>query len=190
MQAELRLRRQRIQTLLSKLSGGQITVKVDSDQTSSDNISITFQATASLLEASVILRIWEQFLDIEDDVTLYAFKYHVLPNAAGSARAPHFRYECHPDVSDDPSEVEETVDDNDPDRDYRSIYEKNPHFHPDHTAIWPLNRLHFPFHHVERKKIIFALGQWIYLDLLKRYHRTRTRRFQGTALGEELRRLY
>ena len=104
---ELKRRKQRIGDLLGKLSGTTVIVRVTQDSSTDGDIGIFLEATARLAEAKVTLRVWEHFLDAEEDVTLYAFKYHLLPSVADSSRSPHFRYECHPDVGDESDEGEE-----------------------------------------------------------------------------------
>ena len=75
-----------------------------------------------------------------------------------------FRYECHPDVQDNYKDDES----NEAAPLVENHYSSQPHFHP-HSLVYPIGRLHYPFHRSERLGIVFALIAWIEVDLIKRF---------------------
>lgn len=174
----LRSRQSRLQKDFTRLSGGYVFVKGEVDLTHSGNPFAILTASVRIREASIRLKYWEHFVDIDTEPTLYGFSYHVCPDEDVAGANPYFRYECHPDVG-----TEDKDEGEDSEREiYHSPYSTVPHFHPDNAKEHPIAKLHFPFHRSERRGIIFALVAWIHQDLLKRFYPCE--RFNIEGLGE------
>lgn len=161
----LQLRKSDLQKALAGLSGAVEIVQAKDRQTSDSDMVIEFSRSTRIKKASLRLQIWEQFRDIESEPALYAFSYVVTSDNDVNAESPIFRYECHPDVGDicNTEQDDEALT-------FQNPYQAIPHFHPDNTAVGKIQRLHFPFHREERKSIIFALINWLQVDLIKRFY--------------------
>jgi len=114
------------------------------------------------------LRLRKEFRYISTDPHLYAFAYQVSHETDIEFGCPLFRYECHPDVGDRPFAQEA----NDETSNFQSPYQRHPHFHPDNTSISKIRKLHFPFHREERKSVVFALINWLQIDLIRRFYQS------------------
>jgi hypothetical protein len=164
--AELRTRKERLQAAFNELSGTPEIVRSDLVTLTTGEPVVRFRHNIRIQPASLRFTVWEEFRDLHAEPQLYAFSYHVSAETDVEATAPLFRYECHPDVGDPGSnngEEDETMD-------FKSPYEREPHFHPDHTGDEHIRKLHFPFHRSERKSVVFALVQWLRVDLVRRFH--------------------
>lgn len=102
---------------------------------------------------------WEEFRRIETEPQLFGFSYRVAEEEDLEGKNPLFRFECHPTFPDAGTSEDE----------FKSPYEREPHFHPDNTVNQPIAKLHFPFHRAERKAVVFAVVNWIRVDLVRRF---------------------
>lgn len=155
----LRERRERLQRAFNKLSGTAEVVRSGEAFLSDGEPVIRFSHSVRVAKASVRLVMWEEFRRIESDPLLFGFSYRVTGEDDLTGEHPLFRFECHPNVSDP----------NTPPDEFKSPYAREPHFHPDNTLNDPIAKLHFPFHRHERKAIVFALVNWISVDLVRRF---------------------
>src|SRR2546425_422246 len=164
---ELRDRKARLQAAFNKLSGSPEFVRMEMITLTTGEAVVRVRHNVRIRPAALRLAVWEEFRDLDADPQLYAFSYHVSEETDVEGAAPIFRYECHPDVGDAPkdedTENEATT--------FNSPYERDPHFHPDRTNLERIRKLHFPFHRSERKGVVFALVQWLRVDLVRRFHR-------------------
>jgi hypothetical protein len=154
----LRERRRLLERAFNKLSGTAEVVQ-SKEAFSDGEPVIQFSHNVRVAKAGVRLVIWEEFRRIESDPQLFGFSYRVATEDDLSGKDPLFRFECHPNL-----EEADTPEDQ-----FKSHYEREPHFHPDNTANDPISKLHFPFHRKERKTVIFALVNWIRVDLVRRF---------------------
>lgn len=162
---ELRERRKQLQVLFKGLSGEPEYVHAELIALASGERVVRLRHNFRIRPAALRFTVWEEFRDLDVEPNLYAFRYHVSDEQDVNADAPLFRYECHPDVGDAPSEG-----DADEATSFRSPYERDPHFHPDQTNSEHIRKLHFPFHRAERKTVVFALVKWLRVDLVRRFH--------------------
>jgi hypothetical protein len=162
---ELRERKQRLQHALNELTGAPEIVRSNALTLENGEAAVRFQHSVRLRPALLRLVIWEEFRNLDTEPYLYAFSYHVAGEDDVRAERPLFRYECHPDIGDPvpPNDQGDTVD-------FRNPYERDPHFHPDNTRGEHVSKLHYPFHRAERKTVVFALVQWLRVDLIRRFH--------------------
>jgi hypothetical protein len=156
--ARLRERKERLQRAFNGLSGTAEIVR-SSEAFRDGEPVIEFTHSVRVARAGVRLVVWEQFRRIESEPQLHAFSYHVAEETDVAAANPFFRFECHPSTAD-PENADEV---------FISPYQTEPHFHPDNTVNPPIRKLHFPFHRAERKAVVFALIQWIRVDLVRRF---------------------
>lgn len=163
---QLRSRKANLQYALNKLSGSPEVVPCDA-LTLPDGVPVVrMRHNIRISRAKLRLYIWEEFRDLDADPTLYAFSYHIAEESDVNIERPLFRYECHPEVGDKSTESD-SVAERAP---FRSPYEREPHFHPDSTTGECIRKLHFPFHRAERKGVVFALVEWLLVDLIRRFH--------------------
>lgn len=159
---ELQERKQKLQKALAALSHGveilrsNETVGVDGD------VGIEFEQSVRVFKAGLRLNLYERFIELDTEPQLYAFSYHILRDGPAGKRTTLFRYECHPEI-DDPSTKSENAR-------FQSPYARLPHFHPDETSESTIKKLHFPFHREERRKVVFALINWLQVDLVRRFY--------------------
>ena len=163
---ELLERRKELQRAFHDLSGTVEIVPCNQSTLENGETVVTFAHNVRVRSAALRFVIREEFRDIDTEPQLYAFSYHVTTENDVDANQPLFRYECHPDFGDSPA-VGELVGDEDG---YQNPYTTVPHFHPDNVAEERLRKLHYPFHRTERKAVIFALVNWLRVDLVQRFH--------------------
>ncbi len=163
---ELRERKRKLETVLSTLSGQVEIIPTFDGTTQSGEVFVQFRHSVRIRKALLRLDVREQFRDLDTAPHLFAFAYHVSDETDVELRAPIFRYECHPDFGD-PALLNEDASET---SSFGSHYERIPHFHPDNTARPRIRKLHFPFHRDERKGVIFALVEWLQVDLIRRFH--------------------
>jgi hypothetical protein len=156
----LRERRDRLGRAFNSLSGTAEIVKSDEIFLHDGEPVIQFSHSVRVARAGVRLVMWEEFRRIESDPQLFGFSYRVAKEDDIAGDKPLFRFECHPNVSEP----------NTPEGEFKSHYEREPHFHPDETADDPIAKLHFPFHRTERKAVVFAIVNWISVDLVRRFY--------------------
>jgi hypothetical protein len=163
---ELQNRKVELQRLLGALSGGVEILRAFEKQGRGGEFSVEFIHSARVRRAKLRLNLYEQFTEIHTIPHLYAFSYHIGDEADVELRTPLFRYECHPELGDPhlrderPNELSS----------FESPYSRFPHFHPDNTTPALIRKLHFPFHRGERKRVVFALIEWLQVDLIKRFY--------------------
>jgi hypothetical protein len=167
MPEALRTRCERVKYKLKMLSNKDSFLIPKNGQTPSGLPIIFLETAIRIPEAKVLFRIKEEHRDLTlEKPTLYSFYYHLAPEDDHTIDRPHFRYECHPDVgkpSGDPQE-------------YSSPYAYIPHFHQSALGSDSFEDLHYPFHRSERRKIFFALVDWLHQDYLLRF--VKVRRFR------------
>lgn len=156
--ARLRERKEDLQRAFNRLSGTAEIVRANEAFRDGEPV-IEFTHSVRVAKAGVRLVVWEQFRRIESEPQLHAFSYHVAEDSDITAENPLFRFECHPSAAD-PANAGDV---------FKSPYQSEPHFHPDNTVDAPIRLLHFPFHRKERKAVVFALVQWIRVDLVRRF---------------------
>jgi hypothetical protein len=164
---ELQKRKDELEKGLRDISGSRyVPVKVDKTPTRFGDSRVVFAQAVRIKSGGFHLHIWEDFRDVESSPSLYAFRYFLSPQDDISGESPLFRYECHPDVDDQtPADTSGNEQEN-----FRSHYGLQPHFHPDNTISHPIRHLHYPFHRSERVGVVFALFEWIKVDLIRRYY--------------------
>ena len=156
----LRNRRDQLQRAFNKLSGTAEIVRSTEAFLRDGEPVIQFSHSVRVAKAGVRFVMHEEFRRIETDPQLFRFSYRVAPDKDIEASNPLFRFECHPDTHDASAEQQE----------FKSPYAREPHFHPDNTGGDPVTRLHFPFHRHERKAVVFALVNWLRVDLVRRFY--------------------
>lgn len=156
----LRERRELLGRAFNKLSGTAEIVQSDEVFLRDGEPVIQFSHSVRVARARVRFVIWEEFRRIESDPQLFGFSYRLANEQDITGENPLFRFECHPNASEP----------NTPEGQFKSHYEREPHFHPDETNADPIAKLHFPFHRKERKAIVFALVNWISVDLVRRFY--------------------
>jgi len=162
----LQTRKRELQQALLQLSGSPEIVIGKQLQRNDGELVVEFEHSVRVKTTGLRLLLWEQFRDIDSDPRLYAFCYTLTDATDVQSKAPIFRYECHPKTSDAvgknaaASEIEV----------FQSPYGREPHFHPDRASLERIRKLHFPFHRSERKAVVFALIQWLRVDLVQRFY--------------------
>lgn len=156
----LRERRKQLQRAFNKLSGTAEVVRSSEAFLRDGEPIIQFSHSVRVAKAGVRFVMREEFRRIETDPQLFSFSYRVAPEKDINGADPLFRFECHPASQD--AGTEEEV--------FKSPYQREPHFHPDNTDSQPVAKLHFPFHRKERKAIVFALVNWMRVDLVRRFY--------------------
>jgi len=155
----LRDRRERLQRAFNKLSGTVEIVQINEASVSGELV-IQFSHSVRLPKAGVRFIMREEFRRIETEPQLFRFSYSVAEEGDINGSQPFFRFECHPETQDPGTEQEQ----------FKSPYQREPHFHPDKTSNQPIAKLHFPFHRKERKAVVFALVNWLRVDLVRRFY--------------------
>jgi hypothetical protein len=164
MTLELQKRHKDLQRVCQELSGSSVEyVHFEEVTRKNGEAVVNFNHSVRIRSAGLRFTIWEQFIDLDTDPHLYAFKYHVAKEQDVLADKPLFRYECHPDVGSEKKHINKEGE-------FKSPYETEAHFHPDSIIGENLRKLHYPFHRNERKTVVFALVQWLRVDLVRRFH--------------------
>jgi hypothetical protein len=166
LSTELQERKKELQRVFQTLSGTTEIVRLRQRTLETGEAVVTFQHSVRILRAGLRFTFWEEFRDVDTDPHLYAFSYHVSEEHDFQNEQPLFRYECHPDI-EDPVLPTNHISEN---TDFSSPYAREPHFHPDNTVGERIRKLHYPFHRSERKTVVFALVNWLQVDLVRRFH--------------------
>ena len=163
---ELQERKKELQRVLQTLSGSTEVVPVRQRTLKSGEAVVTLEHTVRVPSAALRFTLYEEFRDVDTDPHLYSFSYRVSAEQDIHTEQPLFRYECHPDVEDSLLPTDHISEN----ADFRSHYAREPHFHPDNTIGERIRKLHYPFHRNERKTVVFALVNWLQVDLVRRFH--------------------
>ena len=163
---ELQERKKDLQRVFQTLSGTTEIVRLRQLTLETGEAVVTFQHSVRIPRAGLRFTFSEEFRDVDTDPHLYAFSYRVSDEHDVQTEQPLFRYECHPDIEDSilPTDLHTE------NADFRSPYAREPHFHPDNTIGERIRKLHYPFHRNERKTVVFALVNWLQVDLVRRFH--------------------
>jgi hypothetical protein len=163
---ELQERKKDLQRALQALSGTTEIVSLRQHTLKSGDVVVTFQHSVRIPRAGLRFTFLEEFRDVDTDPHLHAFSYRVSDERDVQTEQPLFRYECHPEVEDSALPTDHLSESTT----FRSPYAREPHFHPDNTIGQRIRKLHFPFHRNERKTVVFALVNWLQVDLVRRFH--------------------
>lgn len=160
----LRERRERLQKDLSRLSRRQpVVVQLKPSLSKDNSLRNELQAEVRIRNSSMRLSVYEDFReDLSRAPLLHEFRYHLI--LFGEAEpVTLFRYECHPDFEDAPTQSLRRTEAK------QNPYSIVPHYHPDETSREILSELHYPFQRWERQSIIFALISWLEVDMCNRF---------------------
>ena len=165
----IRRRKEDLETVLRHLADTHFAPVIATREVTADGVLRVFMTySGRISKVRLRLHIFEDFRDLDTDPLLYAFSYVISPEADVQRDHPLFRYECHPDVSEDVQDMPST---HSPLTDGRlsNVYEERPHFHPDNTSPHPLPRLHYLFQSEDRWDIVFDILRWLEADLIHRF---------------------
>lgn len=157
---ELKDRKDDLSRALRRLSGQTVEIVKLSVGRLEDGLPYAeIRHQARVKRCGFLFHVREVFHHIEVSPELITFKYSLTREEDIGLESPLFRYECHPfDKDPSTSEIQ-----------FRNNYSELPHFHPDKTLDFPIvQQLHYPFGRTERRAIVFALINWISIDLVRR----------------------